>query len=126
MCRLIQPTVLALLCLCGVDAMADEIGGTTDDKVSITVTNDNTDDVFVSLYDANTRPRSKLLSHQRINGFASIPISVSADASGNGHVYWTAVTADPSMRKCGRRDKPGLTNDASVHVYAKADCGRSR
>jgi len=93
-----------------------------DDNVPITVTNDNTDAVIVSLYDMNTTPRSKLLSHQRINGFASIPISVTAGADGTAHVYWTAVTADPSMHKCGRKDKPGLQSDASVHVYAKSDC----
>jgi hypothetical protein len=93
-----------------------------DDSVPITVTNDNTDDVIISLYDINTTPRSKLLSHQRINGFASIPLSVTAGADGTGHVYWTAVTADPGTRKCGRKDKPGLQSDASVHVYAKSDC----
>jgi len=92
------------------------------DKVPIKVLNDNTDDVFVSLYDLNTLPRTKLLSHQRINGFASIPIAVSADSSGNAHVYWTARSADPNFRKCGRKDKPGLSSDASVHVYAKSDC----
>jgi hypothetical protein len=105
----------ALLGLYGAGAVAD-------DKVAITVTNDNTDDVIVSLYDMNTRPRSKLLSHQRLSGFSHIPISVSADASGNAHVYWTAVTADSAMHKCGRKDKPGLATDASVHVYAKSDC----
>jgi hypothetical protein len=93
-----------------------------DDKVAIQVTNDNTDDVIVSLYDMNTTPRSKLLSHQRINGFASIPIAVTAGADGNGHVYWTAVSAKSGARQCGRKDKPGLAADASVHVYAKADC----
>jgi hypothetical protein len=113
----IQPAVLApaLLCLGGVSAMAD-------DTVPIKVTNNGTDDVIVSLYDMNTNPRSKLLSHQRISGFASIPISVSPGADGTAHVFWTAVTADPSMRKCGRKDKSGLANDASVHVYAKSAC----
>jgi hypothetical protein len=42
--------------------------------------------------------------------------------SAPAHVYWTAVSADPSQRKCGRKDKPGLTTDASVHVYAKSEC----
>lgn len=105
----------ALFCLYGSVVEAD-------DKVAIQVTNDNTNDVIVSLYDLNTTPRTKLLSHQRINGFASIPISVSAGSDGSGHVYWTAVSADPATRRCGRKDKPGLAVDASVHVYAKAEC----
>ncbi len=115
--RLFASFPIGLLCLCTFGALADGL-------VPITVTNNNTDDVFVSLYDMNTQPRSKLLSRQRINGFASIPISVSPDAAGNGHVYWTAVTADPALHKCGRRDRPGLATDSSVHVYAKSDCTR--
>ena len=119
MLKLFQPAILGptLLCLGGVNAMAD-------DKIAITIVNNGTDDVIVTLHDMNTNPHSKLLSHQRINGFASIPISVSADPAGNGHVRWTAVTADPALHRCGRKDKPGLANDAAVHVYAKSDCTR--
>jgi hypothetical protein len=107
--------LLTALSVCAISASADDL-------VAIKVTNDNTENIYVSLYDMNTTPPSRLLAHEQINGFASIPISVSADASGNAHVYWTAVTADPTMRKCGRKDKPGLPSDASVHVYAKSDC----
>ena len=98
----------ALLCLNGAAARAS-------DKISITITNDGTDDV-------NTTPHSKLLSRARISGFASIPLFVTADASGKGHVAWSASTADPAIHKCGRKDKRGLDNFASVHVYAKSDC----
>jgi len=108
-----------MLCLRSVAAMAA-------DTVPIRVTNDGTDAIIVSLYDMNTNPRGKLLSHQTINGFASIPIAVSPDADGNGHVYWRAVTADRDMRQCGRKDKPGLAKDATVHVYAKSDCPSKR
>ena len=106
---------LGILCLSAFSAMAD-------DDLPITVTNNDADSVYVSLYDMNTQPRSKLLSHQKINGFASIPLRVSADASGYGHVYWTAVAAGSFQHKCGRKDRPGLSNDASVHVYARSDC----
>jgi hypothetical protein len=97
-------------------------GARADDNFPITITNDNTDDVIVSLYDLNTTPRSKRLSHQRINGFASIPISVTAGPDGTGHVSWKAVSVDPAIHKCGRKDRPGLQPGASVHVYAKSDC----
>ena len=105
----------ALLCLNGAAARAS-------DKISITITNDGTDDVIVTVRDMNTTPHSKLLSRARISGFASIPLFVTADASGKGHVAWSASTADPAIHKCGRKDKRGLDNFASVHVYAKSDC----
>jgi len=91
------------------------------DKVAITILNDNTDDVLVTVYDMNTRPHDKLLSRQRINGFASIPLSIAADAAGRGHVRWTAITATQS-RQCGHKDRKGLADGDSVHVFAKSIC----
>lgn len=105
----------ALLCLNGVAAMAS-------DKISITISNNGTDDVFATVRDMNTTPSTKLLWRARISGFASIPIFVTTDASGKGHVAWSAYTADPAIHKCGRKDKRGLANFASVHVYAKSEC----
>jgi hypothetical protein len=113
--RLVVTLVGALLCLSGAAAMAG-------DKISITITNNGTDDVFVTVRDMNATPSAKLLSRARISGFASIPIFVTADASGKGHVAWSAYTADPAIHKCGRKDKRGLDNFTSVHVYAKAEC----
>ncbi len=92
------------------------------DKVGITLINDGTDDIYVTLYDMNTHPRSKLLAHQLISGFASVPISVTADSQGNGHVYWTAATAGADVRQCGNKDKASLRSEASVHVYARSNC----
>jgi hypothetical protein len=92
------------------------------DMVAITITNDNTDDVLVTVYDMNTQPPGKLLDGQLINGFASVPISVAAGAGGTGHVSWTATNTDPDNVQCGRKDKPGLTNNASVHVFAHSKC----
>jgi hypothetical protein len=109
------PLATALLCFANCVAMAS-------DKVAITITNNDTDDVKVNVYDMNTTPRSKLLSRQNISGFAAIPLSVTADANGSGHVRWTAVTTDPQLHKCGRKDRPGLADGASVHVYAKSVC----
>lgn len=104
-----------LLTWAGARAMAD-------DRVPITITNNGTDDIIVTVRDMNTSPPTKILSQQRINGFASVPVAVIADAAGNGHVSWRAYTTDPSMRKCGRKNKAGLASGASVHVYAKSQC----
>jgi hypothetical protein len=95
---------------------------TAGDRVAIKIINDNTADVIVTVRDLNAVPPSKVVSHQRINGFASIPVAVTAAADGTGHVVWHAVTADPQFHKCGRKDRPGLRSQTAVHVYAKADC----
>jgi hypothetical protein len=92
------------------------------DTVGIIITNDDTDDVLVTVYDMNTSPPDKLLDGQLINGFASVPISVAAGAGGTGHVSWTATNTDPDNVRCGRRDKPGLTYNAAVHVFAHSTC----
>ena len=92
------------------------------DTVTISITNDNTDDILVTVYDMNTQPHDKVLDGQRISGFASVPISVAAGAGGTGHVYWRATTLDPDKPRCGHRDKAGLPNEGSVHVFAHSQC----
>jgi len=91
-------------------------------RVAITITNNGPDDVFVTVHDVNAHPHTKVLAAQRINGFASVPISVTANAAGAGHVSWTAATADPNVHKCGHGNKSALVNDNSVHVYAHSNC----
>ena len=109
--------LLALACL-SVGSLPARAG----DNVSLTITNDNTDDILVTVYDMNTHPRSKVLDGQRISGFASIPVSVTAGAGGTGHVSWRATTLDPNTPECGQRDKAGLSNGTSVHVFAHSQC----
>jgi hypothetical protein len=97
-----------------------------DGTVSITIANDNTDDILVTVYDMNTRPHAKVLDGQRISGFASVPISITAGAGGTGHVYWRATNLDPDNPRCGQRDKAGLANGASVHASAHSQCSTHR
>ena len=47
------------------------------DGVNLKITNDGIVDIFVTVYDMNTRPRSVVVDHQRINGFTTIPVSAS-------------------------------------------------
>jgi hypothetical protein len=113
--------LLALACL--------SMGGPparADDTVSITIANDNTDDILVTVYDMNTSPHAKVLDGQRISGFASVPISVTAGAGGTGHVYWQATNLDPDTPQCGHRDKARLANGDSVHVSAHSQCPTDR
>jgi hypothetical protein len=92
------------------------------DPLQITVTNDGTDDVLVTVRDMNTHAHGKVLDGQRISGFASVPVSAAAGAAGTAHLSWTAVTTDPDVHRCGHGDKSALANFDSVHVVAQSTC----
>ncbi len=112
------PTTLllkALLLLCVVPAFGD-------DGLTIILNNNTTTNIRVTVYDRAARPAQKILSNQTINGFASMTVMVSADDSGLGHISWTATTVDEDMRQCAHRDKPHLSDHATVQVYANREC----
>jgi Na+(H+)/acetate symporter ActP len=111
---LIAAGVLAALLASG-SALAD-------DGVPLKITNDGTTDIVVTVYDLNASPRRVVVAAQRINGFATVPISVTAGADGMGNVAWTATTVDGVGRLCGRADRQNLANDTEVHVHADAPC----
>jgi hypothetical protein len=93
------------------------------DGVNFKITNDGIIDIFVTVYDMNTRPRSVVVDHQRINGFTTIPVSASADATGRANISWTAIGVDSRDRHCGHAVNRGLDNDASVNVHVDSGCG---
>ena len=93
-----------------------------DDGINLTVTNDGIIDIYVTVYDTSAKPRATVLSHQRINGFTSAPISVSVDATGRGNVSWTAVGVDTGDPHCGHGTSNGLSGDANVNVHVDSGC----
>ena len=110
--------------LCGLVLLlvgAAAVGGSN--GVDVTIANDGTEDVVVTVYDTSIRPNSVVLSHERINGFTKIPLSLAADDTGRANLAWTAVTVDPQSRKCGHATRVGLTDSASVAVHADSECG---
>jgi hypothetical protein len=112
---------LILCCLPLLLVSATAIGGLN--GVDVTIANDGTEDVVVTVYDTSTQPNSIVLSHERINGFTKIPVSLAADETGRGNLAWTAVTVDPNSRKCGHANTVGLSDSASVNVRADSECG---
>jgi hypothetical protein len=94
--------------------------------IQVSITNDGTDDILVTVYDMTVGPNAVVLSHARINGFTTVPLSVAPDATGHANVSWTAVTTDPNGRKCGHADHLGLSDSASVTVRADSNCPASR
>jgi hypothetical protein len=93
-----------------------------DDMVAIRISNDGTDDIVVTVYDMNAQPQGAVVVSQKINGFAWIPVSVTAGAAGMGHIRWTATSAKAGLRRCGHQDKRGLGNDDPVQVFADSPC----
>jgi len=93
------------------------------DGVNLKITNDSIIDVFVTVQDLNTNPKVVVLDHQRINGFVTVPLSVSAGASGRANISWTAIRVDSSDRRCGHATVTGLDDDANVNVHANSECG---
>jgi hypothetical protein len=91
--------------------------------LTITISNDTSDNIYVTAYDQNANPPQIVLSSRPIYGSASITLTITADASGMGHLSWTATTIDRDMHKCGHNDKPNLNDGDTVHVHADADCG---
>ncbi len=96
-----------------------------DDGVPIKIMNDGTSDILVTVYDLNTNPRRIVVAGQRINGFSTVPISVTAGPDGLGHVSWTATSVDRDTRLCGHEDMRNVATDALVHVHADTDCSET-
>jgi hypothetical protein len=88
--------------------------------LTITINNDSSDNILVTAYDRNTN--QLVLSSRPIYGSASITVTISADATGQGHLSWTATTIDRDMHMCGRNDKPNLNDGDTVSVHADGDC----
>lgn len=91
--------------------------------LSVTITNDTSDAIYVTAYDRNSSPPQLVLSNRAIYGSASLTVMITADSSGQGHLSWTATTVDRDMHRCGRNDKPNLNDGDTVNVHADSDCG---
>jgi hypothetical protein len=116
---------IRLLLGCAVFALVHS-PATAGGSVMVHILNDTVDNLTVSLYDRNLGRRVPVLSGQVINGNASISISITANASGQGHLSWTAATVDADMRRCGRHDNPGLNDGDTVRVHAGDRCPARR
>jgi hypothetical protein len=93
------------------------------DAFMITLRNDTTDNLLVTVYDQSTSPPQQVLSRRPLYGNASIAVLVGEDNSGRGHLYWSAMSLDIDMRMCGHNDNPNLNDGDTVKVYADSDCG---
>jgi hypothetical protein len=104
--------------LCGLASVA----ALAQDAFTITISNDTSDNLLVTVYDQSTNPPNLVISRRPLYGNASIAVLVGEDGSGRGHLYWSAMSLDSDMRMCGHSDKPNLNDGDTVRVYADSDC----
>jgi predicted small secreted protein len=103
-----------LLLFCGNTAR----GG---DGIEVTIANDSTDDIVVTVYDMSTNLGRIVLTGARMTGFTSVPVSVEADYSGKAKLSWTATSTDPDFPQCGHASVV-VSNADTVKVHADSDC----
>jgi hypothetical protein len=84
--------------------------------------NDTVDNLAVTVYDRNLAAHQMIVSGQVIYSNASFAATIAAGPSGQGHVYWTAMTTDHDMRQCGRHDKAGINDGDTIQVSAESSC----
>jgi hypothetical protein len=106
---------VSLILLAGAEAVAD-------DPVMIRIYNDDADPIDLSVYDLNTQPPDAAIVNQRVNGFAWIPLAMTAGAVGKGHLKWIARTVDSSFHRCGSQEVRGVANNSFVYVFADSSC----
>jgi hypothetical protein len=112
--------IFALACL----ALSSSIPTALGNGLMITINNDSSDNLFVTVYDRSSSRPHQVLSHTALYGNASISVSIDADKSGHGHLSWTATTIDHDMRMCGHNEKAGLNDGDTVNVHADGHCTR--
>jgi hypothetical protein len=91
------------------------------DGVEVTITNDSTDDILVTVYDMSTNPGRMVLTGARISGFTSVPVSLVPDISGKARLSWTATSTDPDFPQCGHASVV-VSNADTVNVHADSTC----
>src|ERR1700759_2984233 len=96
--RRFDPLRFALACLSLSFSIPAAYG---DDGLMITINNDSSDNLYVTVYDRSSSPPQEVLSRTAIYGNASLSVSIAADGSGHGHLSWTAITIDRDMHMCG-------------------------
>jgi hypothetical protein len=115
-------SLLGLLTLVALVSLSLRTSALGDGTLTIHVANDTIDNLVVTLDDRNLSLHQTVLSGQVTYSNASIVTSISADASGQGHVYWTAMTTDREMRPCGHQGEQGINDGDTIHVYAEGRC----
>lgn len=83
--------------------------------ITISIYNDDVNDLFVSIRDFNTAGHNVVIDQIRINSGDNIPVSIQEDGNGNGHIQWAAIqVSDPNKTK--QVDVPDVNPNSTVDV----------
>jgi hypothetical protein len=86
--------------------------------ISITIKNTDNGNLLLKVADANQSGKM-VFGPGSLKQGASTTVKVNADAAGKGHITWTAMGAPENGEhplKCGKADRTGLADGASVAV----------
>lgn len=113
----VNASTLGLMCflLCASAALGS-------DGIAVKVTNDTSASIVVTVIDMNPNPEREVISSETVYGFASLSIRISPNASGYGHIRWTAASGGTGSRTCGHQERDQLSADSIVHVSANDSC----
>ena len=87
------------------------------DTFNINVDNGETVMLLVSIKDMNYPSPTEIWSRS-ISPGQMFSVQITGENGHNGHIQWTAYTAD--RQKCGTGDKDGLSTGANVTVKASS------
>jgi hypothetical protein len=90
------------------------------DEITISVSNDDAQDLFVTVVDLNTANASAVLSDHRLNQGTSIAVRVQSDGNDRAHISWQARRTDSSG--CGRKEVSDVANLDTITVDAQNGC----
>ncbi|HEV7610327.1 MAG TPA: hypothetical protein VGO37_00445 [Steroidobacteraceae bacterium] len=114
-----SPVKAALILSCVALLLAGSaLGGA---GIAAKIANDSTDDILVTVYDRSMSVQQIVLTNERVNGFASVPITLVGDGTGKAQVSWTATSIDSVKGRCGHGDAV-LSNGGTVNVHADSSC----
>jgi len=83
--------------------------------ISITIANNDNQDLFVQVWDAN-QPGSPQVLSSRINQGGTQPLQVQEDSNGNGNINWAAVAANATPGQVPNTGQVTPANGDTVNV----------
>jgi hypothetical protein len=104
-------TALSALVLCAGPALADPF--------NINITNGESAMLLLTVNDMNF-PSPKVAYSGSINSGQMISVYINGENGSNGHIQWTASSADRT--KCGSGDLTGLGSGSNMTVTTPSSC----
>lgn len=90
-----------------------------DDTFNVNISNGEMAMLLLTVTDMNY-PTPKTVYNGSINDGQEISVYINGQSGGNGHITWTAQTAD--RQKCGNGEETSLSSGNNVKVSTPSSC----